>query len=201
MEMSTDGGNRVRASDAEREEYAKMLRAAMTEGRLTLEEGEERLSRVYAAKYRDELPALTVDLPDGGRRGPFETPEVKADFERQARRMLAGHTGLVVAIAAVLVGLWAISGAHFFWPAIPLLFLTFSVLKAARWRRWMLYANRFGGPQGPWGHHHRGPWGRPGQGGPWSTNWAGRGPQDAGWGPRRGGGDPWAANSDSTTDR
>jgi hypothetical protein len=195
--MSIDGGNRVRASDAEREEYAKMLRAAMTEGRLTLEEGEERLSRVYAAKYRDELPQLTADLPDGGRRGPDENPEVRADFERQARRMLAGHTGLVVVIAAVLVGLWALSGAHFFWPAIPLLFLTFSVLKAARWRRWALYANRFGGPRGSWGpwEHRRQHWG-----GPWSTNWAGRGPQDGGWGQRRGN-DPWAANSDSTTDR
>lgn len=195
--MSTDGGNRVRASDAEREEYAKMLRAAMTEGRLTLEEGEERLARVYAAKYRDELPELTADLPNGGRREPFENPDVKADFERQARRMLAGHTGLVVAIAAILVGLWALSGAHFFWPAIPLLFLTFSVLKAARWRRWAMYANRFGGqwgPRGPWSHH-RGP-----SSGPWSTNWSGRGPQDGGWGPRRGS-DPWSANSDTTTDR
>jgi hypothetical protein len=185
--MSTDGGSRVRASDAEREEYAKMLRAAMTEGRLTLEEGEERLARVYAAKYRDELPELTADLPDGGRRAPFENPEFKADFERKARRMLAGHTGMVVAIAAVLVGLWAISGAHFFWPAIPLLFLTFSLMRAARWRRWAMYANRFGAPRGPWGHH-----------GPWSTNWSGRGPQDGGWGPRRGR-DPWSANSD--TDR
>ncbi len=148
--MSTDGGSRVRASDAEREEYAKMLRAAMTEGRLTLEEGEERLARVYAAKYRDELPELTADLPDGGRRAPFENPEVKADFERQARRMLAGHTGLVVVIAAVLVGLWALSGAHFFWPAIPLLFLTFSVLKAARWRRWAMYAQPLRRRQ--WGH-------------------------------------------------
>jgi hypothetical protein len=196
--MSTDGGNRVRASDAEREEYAKMLRAAMTEGRLTLEEGEERLSRVYAAKYRDELPELTADLPDGGRRAPFEDPDVKADFERKARRILAGHTGMVVVIAAILVGLWAISGAHFFWPAIPLLFLTFSLLKAARWRRWALYANRFGGPRGAWGSWGRrqGPWSQ----GPWSTNWSGRGPQDGGWGPRRGG-DPWSANSDSTTDR
>ena len=204
--MSTDGGNRVRASDAEREEYAKMLRAAMTEGRLTLEEGEERLARVYAAKYRDELPELTADLPDGGRRGPFDNafgnPEAKVDFERQARRILVGHTGLVVAIAAILVGLWALSGAHFFWPAIPLLFLTFSVLKAARWRRWALYASRFGGqwgPRGPWGHHH-GPWGRPGGPGPWSANWSGRSPQDGGWGPRRGT-DPWSANSDSSADR
>ena len=35
-----------------------------------------------------------------------------------------------------LTGLWALSGAHFFWPAIPLFFLVLSVFKHARWRRW-----------------------------------------------------------------
>ena len=34
--MATDGGNRLRASDAEREEYGKILRAAMR-GRLAIE--------------------------------------------------------------------------------------------------------------------------------------------------------------------
>lgn len=62
-------GERVRASDKEREQYASMLRAAMTEGRLTLEEGEERLAQVYAAKFRDELPPLTADLPEGADAG------------------------------------------------------------------------------------------------------------------------------------
>jgi hypothetical protein len=61
------GPNRLRTSDKEREQVAEILRAAMTEGRLTLEEGEERLAAVYAAKFRDELGPLTADLPDGGR--------------------------------------------------------------------------------------------------------------------------------------
>jgi Domain of unknown function (DUF1707) len=67
--MSTDPREpyRVRASDAEREQYAQILRAAMTEGRLTLEEGEERLAQVYAVKYRDELAPLTADLPPAER--------------------------------------------------------------------------------------------------------------------------------------
>jgi hypothetical protein len=156
--MATEGGTRVRASDAEREEYAKMLRAAMTEGRLTLEEGEDRLSKVYAATFRDELPYLTADLPDGGRRALYDNPEARAEFEKRARKYMAGRAGFAVAIAAVLVGLWAVSGAHFFWPAIPLIILTFSLMRRARWA-----AN--GG--GPWRHHHRhgGPWG----GGPWGV--------------------------------
>ena len=54
---------RVRASDSEREEYAQILRAAMAEGRLTMEIGEERLGQAYGATYRDELAPLIADLP------------------------------------------------------------------------------------------------------------------------------------------
>ncbi|HEU4425077.1 MAG TPA: DUF1707 domain-containing protein, partial [Pilimelia sp.] len=62
--MSSDhgthsGSHRLRASDAEREQIATILRAAMTEGRLNLQEGEERLAAAYAATYRDELGPLT----------------------------------------------------------------------------------------------------------------------------------------------
>src|SRR5260370_24492389 len=97
-------GERVRASDGEREQYANMVRAGMTEGRLTLEEGEERLSGVYEAKFRDELPPLTADLPEGGRRGLFETPEAKERFEREGRRHLWRHSGFVVAFPVLLAG-------------------------------------------------------------------------------------------------
>jgi hypothetical protein len=188
--MATDGGNRLRASDAEREEYGKILRAAMSEGRLTLEEGEERLTRVYAARYRDELPQLTQDLPDGGRQAVYDTPEARADWQRIGRRAFAGHVGLVTVITSVLIGLWALSHAHFFWPAIPILFLVFSLLRHARWRRFAA-AGGWGGP--PWaqghrggpgghghGHHGRGPWDRE-RVAPWNRpddGWGRRGPQD-----------------------
>jgi Domain of unknown function (DUF1707) len=136
--MSTDasGRRRVRASDAEREQYAQILRAAMTEGRLNLEEGEERLTKAYAATYRDELDPLTADLPDGGRRALFETPEFRAAFRRGARnRALA-----IAAVAAVLLGLTVLTGGHFLWLLIPLWFFAF-----APWRRrW------FGGWHGGW---------------------------------------------------
>jgi len=57
---------RIRTSDAEKERFADVLRNAVTEGRLTLEEGDERLATLYAATYRDELPGLLSDLPEGG---------------------------------------------------------------------------------------------------------------------------------------
>jgi hypothetical protein len=57
--------NRVRTSDAEREQVAEALRNAVTEGRLSLEEGDERLGALYQTKFRDELPSLVADLPQG----------------------------------------------------------------------------------------------------------------------------------------
>lgn len=154
-------GERVRASDEEREQYANMVRAGMTEGRLTLEEGEERLSQVYAAKFRDELPPITADLPEGGRRGLYETPEAKERFVREDRRHLWRHGAFVVFVAALLTGLWALSGAHFFWPAIPLFFMVMGIARHARWRAW--HAHHGGRLEGHHGGHHgrwgRGPWG------------------------------------------
>jgi hypothetical protein len=64
--MSTESArpsSRVRASDAEREEYASVVREAVGEGRLTLDEGDERQATIYAAKFRDELRPVVADLP------------------------------------------------------------------------------------------------------------------------------------------
>jgi hypothetical protein len=53
----------IRASDGERESVVDVLRDAYTEGRLTLDEFEERMSVAYASKTRPELRELTSDLP------------------------------------------------------------------------------------------------------------------------------------------
>lgn len=53
----------VRVSDAEREHVATTLRLAHTEGRLTLDELEERLGEAYRARTRDELDLVTRELP------------------------------------------------------------------------------------------------------------------------------------------
>jgi hypothetical protein len=133
------GPNRLRTSDSEREQVAAILRAAMTEGRLTLEEGEERLGVVYAAKFRDELGPLTADLPDGGRPALADTPQAHAATRRDVRR----HAGFVGVVALVLTGLWVLSAAHFFWPIIPLAFLVIGLSRHARYGRYQ--------------HHHHHP--------------------------------------------
>src|SRR4051794_21921927 len=56
-------GPRLRASDAERQATVQGLQAAVARGLLTPEEGSARMATAFAARHRDELPAVTVDLP------------------------------------------------------------------------------------------------------------------------------------------
>lgn len=60
------GDGNVRASHADRERVAEILRDAAGDGRLTLEELDERLDAVYAAKTYAELEPITRDLPQAG---------------------------------------------------------------------------------------------------------------------------------------
>jgi len=53
----------IRASDKERESVVDVLRDAYTDGRLTLDEFDERTSAAYAARTWAELRELTADLP------------------------------------------------------------------------------------------------------------------------------------------
>lgn len=55
----------IRASDADRDRVADILRDALAEGRLTTEEHSERLDGVYAAKTVGELEPYVRDLPAG----------------------------------------------------------------------------------------------------------------------------------------
>jgi hypothetical protein len=53
----------IRASDRERDSVVDVLRDAYTDGRLTLDEFEERMAAAYAAKTWTDLRQLTGDLP------------------------------------------------------------------------------------------------------------------------------------------
>ena len=54
----------VRASDADRERVVELLRGHSVDGRLTLEEFAERMSRAYEARTQEELEDLMRDLPN-----------------------------------------------------------------------------------------------------------------------------------------
>ncbi len=118
----------IRASDSEREYVARIMQAAAAQGLLTLDEADERMAAVYAARTRADLAPLTTDLPDGGRRLMENTPEARS----AARTGLIRHAITVAVVALVLVGVWFATGAWFFWPAWPLAFMAFSLFGHAR---------------------------------------------------------------------
>ncbi|MFC4493495.1 DUF1707 domain-containing protein [Streptomyces ovatisporus] len=60
----------VRASDADRDRVADILREALAEGRLDAAEHSDRIDGVYAAKTLGELEPLVRDLPQGQGHGP-----------------------------------------------------------------------------------------------------------------------------------
>jgi DUF1707 SHOCT-like domain/Cell wall-active antibiotics response LiaF, C-terminal len=73
----------LRASDADRERVANVLREAAGDGRLTMAELDERLDAVYAAKTYAELEPITHDLPaTGAEYMPAVSPGAGADPAR-----------------------------------------------------------------------------------------------------------------------
>jgi len=90
--------DRIRASDADREQVAAVLHQAIAEGRLTLAEVDERLRSVYAAKTFGELRPIIRDLP--GHELALSTPPaprtqppapVAGHYARVAPGPAAGH--------------------------------------------------------------------------------------------------------------
>jgi hypothetical protein len=124
--MDTNGiPSRLRAADTDRERVASLIQAAGGEGRLSLEEVEERLGTVYSTKYTDELEKLTSDLP---KPVPKRRPVV---FGHPAVRV---HVAIAVVLSVLLIARWTVSGVPFFWPAMPMFWLAMSVLVHARVR-------------------------------------------------------------------
>ncbi len=101
----------LRASDADRERAAERLRGATAEGRLSAEELEERLERALAARTEGELSVLVADLPPAE---PSPAPRPARGFALQGR-------GRFIAVSILLVAIWALTGAGYFWPVWPIL--------------------------------------------------------------------------------
>lgn len=64
----------LRIGDKERHQVAEILRTAAGEGRLDMEELDERLEAAYNAKTYADLVPLTLDLPDAGLERPTPAP-------------------------------------------------------------------------------------------------------------------------------
>nr|BFD84595.1 DUF1707 domain-containing protein [Streptomyces sp. Xyl84] len=80
----------LRASDADRERVAEVLRDALAEGRLDMAEFEERLEATYQARTYGELAPITRDLPVGQGAVPL-APVVSLSKEPAADGSWAGR--------------------------------------------------------------------------------------------------------------
>jgi hypothetical protein len=107
----------LRASDADRDGVAERLRAAATEGRLSTDELDERLSAALRARTYGELDPLLADLP-------VKTPTVRG------RRSTA--LAITAPIAATMVSIVAIT-------VLLALVIVIAMIGAA-WFGWMLIA-------------------------------------------------------------
>ncbi len=101
----------LRASDAEREHHAELLREHAAQGRLTVDELDERLDRVYAARTVGELSPVVSDLP---------VPRPHSAPQRAPRRRRP-ELAAFVAVNLMLIVIWAATGAGYFWPIWPIL--------------------------------------------------------------------------------
>jgi hypothetical protein len=89
-----DSGPELRASDADRERTAEQLRHAAGEGRLTVDELDERLDAAFAARTHADLQRLVADLPAAGlpATGARPLPVVPGDGgTRRVISIMSGH--------------------------------------------------------------------------------------------------------------
>jgi hypothetical protein len=124
-------GPRLRASDAERRATVEVLQDAVARGLLTPEEGSDRMATVFAARHRDELPAITADLPAQAPPVPAAAAgwrALAAALVVQLRREVAAtraagvrsRRAVVAAVVAVLlVGVLVSLVAHGLWDGGP----------------------------------------------------------------------------------
>jgi hypothetical protein len=102
----------LRASDADRERVAEQLRAAAGEGRLSADELEARLEQAFSARTEGELEPLTADLP---------VPRRSVERRPRRRGRDSEHVRAYVGVSVMLVAIWALTGAGYFWPIWPIL--------------------------------------------------------------------------------
>lgn len=90
----------------------EQLRDAAGEGRLEASELEERLGVAMAARTIEELEPLTADLP---------APAHEPGLPHRPSRQEGSRWRAYIMVMALLVAIWALTGAGYFWPVWPAL--------------------------------------------------------------------------------
>lgn len=94
----------MRASDADRERLLEELNRHAAEGRLRHDELEQRVAAALEARTVEALADLRADLPALGKPQSDDLGE---------------HLRVFAAVQLLLVAIWALTGADYFWPVWP----------------------------------------------------------------------------------
>ncbi len=128
-------GPDLRIGDAEREAAAASLREHYAQGRLTLEEFNERLEAVFKATTQRQLNLVTHDLPRAAApSAPLPVASVSGDRERAREEWSGRHRlrlGVFPAIMAALAAWLVLVGLHmaaFPWPGKLAIFVALFAL-------------------------------------------------------------------------
>jgi hypothetical protein len=114
----------LRAGDADREAVIEFLRAHVADGRLSMEEFEDRVALVWMARTFGDLDRITDDLPAPAAASspprPRAGPPVRHRSSPEVESMgkVVGTFGV---ISVFLILIWLLAGAGYFWPIWPML--------------------------------------------------------------------------------
>jgi uncharacterized protein DUF1707 len=119
----------LRASDADRQRVADQLKAALDEGRLTLDEYDDRLREVFAARTYADLKPPLADLPAAApvSRSQVEPAQSGAASPQQSHGntrkwiigMWSGWLSTSLIVTAIWLATWiagGVSDVPYFWP-------------------------------------------------------------------------------------
>jgi hypothetical protein len=111
------------AGDRDREKAADLLGQALAQGYLRLPDYETRLQAVFRTHTAGELRQVLTDLPV--ERIRRHDPRRRAARVAAARREVRLHAGAYLAMAVVVLAVWAAvaatTAATYFWPVWPIL--------------------------------------------------------------------------------
>lgn len=121
-----DGGRRLIASQADREQVLDALKAAFVQGRLTKDEFDQRVGRVLATYA--ELDALIADIPAGPTESQLPELARKSHNRKVIQRGTAVGAGASMAFTAALVMVGGSPAVA--WIAVPVVGTVIAVLLA-----------------------------------------------------------------------
>jgi class 3 adenylate cyclase len=109
-----------RASDADRERVASLLREHYSAGRLSDDDLAARVGAAYQATTLPELEDLTLDLPAPERGLQTTTPRPPKRYVTPGGRALRAsvkiHATVYALVNLMLIAIWALAGGGEFWP-------------------------------------------------------------------------------------